>query len=141
MAKIETPTILFLSEVRDDSWPSALAEAFPALQVATRLDDADPASTVAALVWKHPWGSLRTYSNLLVVINLSAGVNHIVGDPVLPTGAPIVRLIDLGLTARMSEYALMHCLYLHGGLPGSKTAQAKRATDILRRRSRRALRA
>lgn len=126
MLKIETPTILFLSELSDDSWPSALAEAFPAFQVATRLEDADPATTVAALVWKHPSGSLRTYSNLRVIINLSAGVDHIVGDPDLPPGVPIARLADPELTARMSEYVLLHCLSLHRGLPELRIAQSER---------------
>lgn len=131
MVKIETPTILFLSDISDGSWPSALVEAFPAFQVATRLEDADPATTMAALVWKHPWGSLRTYSNLRVIINLGAGVDHIVGDPDLPPGVPIARLVDPGLTARMSEYVLMHCLSLHRGLPELRTAQSERRWNFV----------
>jgi len=117
------PTILFLSEVSDKSWPSALAAAFPEHRLVTRLEDADPANTVAGLVWKHPYGSLAAYRNMRVLINLGAGVDHIVGDPDLPAGVPIVRLVDPGLTARMAEYVLMHCLSLHRRMPELMAAQ------------------
>jgi glyoxylate/hydroxypyruvate reductase A len=120
-----TPTILFLSEVSDKNWPSALARAFPEHRVATRLKDADPGNTVAAMVWKHPYGSLSAYRNLRVLINLGAGVDHIVGDPGLPAGVPIVRLVDPGLTASMAEYVLMHCLSLHRRAPELRAAQAE----------------
>ncbi|MDF3856640.1 2-hydroxyacid dehydrogenase [Paracoccus pantotrophus] len=126
-----TPSILFLSDVSDTSWPSALASAFPDHRVVTGLEDADPASTVAGLVWKHPYGSLSAYRNMRILINLGAGVDHIVGDPHLPANVPIVRLVDQGLTARMSEYVLMHCLALHRRDPELRAAQAERRWNFI----------
>src|SRR3954454_19825794 len=101
-SKASTPTILFLSEVSDESWPAALTKTFPGYRVAINLEDADPRDTLAALVWKHPYGSLSEYRNLRILINLGAGVDYILGDPALPAGVPIVRLVDPGLAARMS---------------------------------------
>lgn len=133
MAHPETgkPTILFLSDASDKRWPSALASAFPEHRVVTSLEQADPANTVAALVWKHPYGSLSAYRDMRVLVNLGAGVDHIVGDPDLPAGVPIVRLVDPGLTARMAEYVLMHCLSLHRRLPELRTAQAERRWNFI----------
>lgn len=127
----DTPTILFLSQLSDKSWPSALARAFPEHRIATSLQDADPANTVAALVWKHPYGSLSAYRNLRVLVNFGAGVDHIVGDPDLPPGVPVVRLLDPGLTARMAEYVLMHCLALHRRTPELRSAQAERRWNFI----------
>lgn len=124
------PTILFLSEVSDNSWPAALAEAFPSHRVVTKLDDADPAETVAAIVWNHPYGALAAYRNLDILINLGAGVDHIIGDPDLPAGVPIVRLVDPGMSACMAEYVLTHCLSLHRRLPELREAQAERRWDF-----------
>ncbi|PWE53716.1 glyoxylate/hydroxypyruvate reductase A [Metarhizobium album] len=122
---LQPPTILFLSDTSNRSWPSALAEVFPGYQIATQLESADPANTIAALVWKHPYGALRHFNRLRLIVNLGAGVDHIVGDPDLPAGVPIVRLVDPGLTDRMSEYVLMHCLSLHRKLPEARIAQSE----------------
>jgi glyoxylate/hydroxypyruvate reductase A len=42
---------------------------------------------------------------------------------------PIARLVDPGLTARMSEYVLMHCLSLYRRLPESQRAQQSPCHD------------
>ena len=59
--------------------------------------------------WKHPPGSLAGLPNLDVIFSLGAGVDHLVGDPRLPSAA-IVRVVDPDLTSRMSEYVVLHCL-------------------------------
>jgi glyoxylate/hydroxypyruvate reductase A len=44
-----------------------------------------------------------------VLFSLGAGVDHLIGDPLLPK-VPLVRVVDADLTARMSEYVVLHCL-------------------------------
>ena len=66
-----------------------------------------------ALVWLPPAGMLARYPNLEVILSLGAGVDHIFADPSLPAGVPIVRLVDRELTARMTEYVLLHVLRYH----------------------------
>ncbi len=61
------------------------------------------------LSWRHPPGALNGLPNLKVVFSLGAGVDHLLVDPALPD-APIVRVVDSDLTARMSEWVVMHAL-------------------------------
>ncbi len=69
----------------------------------------DPAEVRYVASWKHPPGSLAALPNLQVLFSLGAGVDHLIGDPLLPK-VPLVRVVDSDLTARMSEYVVLHCL-------------------------------
>ncbi|MGL4496050.1 MAG: 2-hydroxyacid dehydrogenase [Beijerinckiaceae bacterium] len=59
--------------------------------------------------WKHTPHSLTPFKNLTVIFSLGAGVDHLFSDPGLPD-VPLVRVVDPDLTARMSEYVVLHCL-------------------------------
>ena len=59
--------------------------------------------------WKHPAGSLTGLPNLAAIFSLGAGVDFLFADDKLPA-APIARVVDPDLTARMSEYVVLHCL-------------------------------
>ena len=65
-----------------------------------------------ACVWKPPHGVLATFPRLKAVFSLGAGVDHILGDRMLPK-VPIVRIVDSDLTGRMVEYVLLHVLMIH----------------------------
>jgi glyoxylate/hydroxypyruvate reductase A len=73
---------------------------------------ADPNDIVYACVWKPPHGVLATFPHLQAIFSLGAGVDHLLGDPALPP-APVVRIVDPDLTARMVEYVLLHVLMIH----------------------------
>ena len=62
-----------------------------------------------ALSWRHPPGALKDLQNLRVILSLGAGVDHLFADPALPD-KPIARVVDPDLTARMSEWIVMHAL-------------------------------
>lgn len=66
-----------------------------------------------ALVWNPPPGVLRTFPNLKVIFSLGAGVDHLMSDPELPDGVPVVRMIDDELTRGMTEYVALHVLRHH----------------------------
>jgi len=121
----QSGTILFYSEASDPRWPTELQKAFPAFAVRTRPEDTDPTDVVAAIVWKYPAGMLQQFSNLRLIQVLGAGVDHLWSDPYLPKHVPIARLVDPGLTARMTEYVLLHSLALHRRLPELRDAQCK----------------
>jgi glyoxylate/hydroxypyruvate reductase A len=72
-------------------------------------DDYDPTEISYAASWKYPPNALANLPNLRVLFSLGAGVDHLFSDPGLPQ-APIVRVVDPDLTARMSEYVVLHCL-------------------------------
>ncbi len=76
-------------------------------------DIGDPANIHYALVWRPPPGLLTSLPKLRLILSLGAGVDHILRDPQLPRGIPIVRLVDPYLTDAMSEYVALQVLKLH----------------------------
>jgi glyoxylate/hydroxypyruvate reductase A len=75
-------------------------------------DKIDPAAVRYAAVWKPPPGGLKAFPNLAAIFNLGAGVDALMADASLPD-VPIVRVADDDLTARMTEYVVMHVLMHH----------------------------
>ena len=106
--------LLFYSVVdRADAWSAALKEAAPELDVRIWPDVGAPEEIDYALVWQPPPRELARYPNLRLIVSLGAGVDHIFDDPDLPTGVPIVRVVDDMLTESMSEYVVLHVLRYH----------------------------
>lgn len=62
-----------------------------------------------AMVWRSPHGELAKLPNLRLIINMGAGVDHLLTDETLPD-VPLVRFVDPNLTMRMSEYVTLHVL-------------------------------
>jgi glyoxylate/hydroxypyruvate reductase len=72
----------------------------------------DPAEVRYAAVWKPGHGELAAFPNLRVIFNLGAGVDALIADSTLPK-APLVRVAVGDLTARMTEYVVLHVLMHH----------------------------
>jgi glyoxylate/hydroxypyruvate reductase A len=72
----------------------------------------DPAEVHYAAVWKPVPGELAGFPNLRVIFNLGAGVDALMADTSLP-GVPLVRVAVADLTARMTEYVVLHVLMHH----------------------------
>ena len=106
--------LLFKSDIdRGDSWRRALLEFDPGLDLREWPEVGDPADIEYALVWQPPRGELRTYPNLKVIFSIGAGIDHLASDPELPEGVPIVRMVEPGLTAGMTEFVVMSVLFHH----------------------------
>src|SRR5215472_12657722 len=60
-----------------------------------------------ALVWHPEPGLLASLPNLRLIVSLGAGVDHVLRDPDLPPGIPILRLVDPYMTQAMSEYVTL----------------------------------
>jgi glyoxylate/hydroxypyruvate reductase A len=65
-----------------------------------------------AAVWKPVPGELAGFPNLKVIFNLGAGVDALMADRTLPD-VPLVRVAVDDLTARMTEYVVLHVLMHH----------------------------
>ena len=65
-----------------------------------------------AAVWKPAPGELAAFPNLRVIFNLGAGVDALMADASLPN-VPLVRVAVGDLTARMTEYVVLHVLMHH----------------------------
>jgi glyoxylate/hydroxypyruvate reductase len=72
----------------------------------------DPNEIRYAAVWKPHPGELAAFPNLRVIFNLGAGVDALIADATLPK-VPLVRVSVGDLTARMTEYVVLHVLMHH----------------------------
>lgn len=106
--------LLFRSSVDSAArWSAELARLMPGLDIRIWPQIGDPAAIDYALVWRPEPGLLAGLPNLKLILSLGAGVDHILADPQLPRGVPIVRLVDPYLTDAMSEYVVLQVLRLH----------------------------
>src|SRR5205085_12003862 len=94
-------------------WKPQLARLMPELEVRIWPEIGDPAEIDYALVWRPEPGLLASLPNLKLILSLGAGVDHILIDPHLPHGVPIVRPVDPYMTDAMSEYVVLQVLRLH----------------------------
>jgi glyoxylate/hydroxypyruvate reductase A len=85
----------------------------------------DPAEIGYACAWKPPPGLLAQFPHLKAIFSLGAGVDHLIGDPLLPA-VPLVRVVDRDLTARMTEYVVLHVLLHHRRLRLYQAQQRER---------------
>ncbi|MCC7045965.1 MAG: glyoxylate/hydroxypyruvate reductase A [Alphaproteobacteria bacterium] len=115
------PTLLLISS--QQPWPVELNRHMPELTVRRFPDIGDPASIDYALVWMPDPGLLKTLPNLKAIFSIAAGVDHILRDPDLPKGIPIVRMSDPYQAAMMSEYAIMAVRWFHRGMHDLRRAQ------------------
>jgi glyoxylate/hydroxypyruvate reductase A len=85
----------------------------------------DPAEVHYAAVWKPVPGELAAFPNLRVIFNLGAGVDALMADASLP-GVPLVRVAVADLTARMTEYVVLHVLMHHRQEPYLRASQREK---------------
>ena len=92
---------------------------FPLLQKALPQDrffawpDTNGGDIDVALVATHPGGMFTGLARLKLIQSLWMGVENIVGDPELPRGVPVARLIDPGMVAAMGETVIAQVLDWH----------------------------
>lgn len=98
---------------RGDAWAKALAANYPEMKTFIWPYDGDPGEIDYALVWQPPKGELKRYRNLKAIFSVGAGIDHLASDPDLPQGIPVVRMVEPGLTAGMSEYVVLAVLSHH----------------------------
>jgi glyoxylate/hydroxypyruvate reductase A len=94
-------------------WRPHLAAGLPGQDIRIWPEIGDKAAIDYALVWLPEPGMLASLPNLKLIVSLGAGVDHILRDPELPPGVPILRLVDPHMTLAMSEYIVLQVLRLH----------------------------
>ncbi len=105
------------------SWNDVFSEAMPEMPVRDWADPGDMADIEYAFVWAPEPGALRKFPNLKCIFSIGAGVDHLLQDPDLPDGVPIVRMVEPELTQGMSEYVTMHVLRYHREVPALEQQQ------------------
>ncbi len=94
-------------------WRPLLGRLMPEHEIRFWPDIGERASIEYALVWQPEPGLLASLPNLRLIVGLGAGIDHLLRDPSLPKGVPIVRLVDPHMTDAMSEYVALSVLRLH----------------------------
>lgn len=92
-----------------ESWRGRFRRHLPDMVIVALGEPFDRRLVRFAATWKHPEGSLAGLPMLEAIFSLGAGVDHLVTDKRLPD-VPVARVVDPDLTARMSEYIVLHCL-------------------------------
>jgi glyoxylate/hydroxypyruvate reductase A len=92
------------------TWRARFQRCLPDMEIVAPGEPFDRRSVRFAATWKHPSGALAGLPALEAIFSLGAGVDHVFADPRLPDGVPIARVVDTDLTARMSEYVVLHAL-------------------------------
>lgn len=125
-------SLLFYSEPDDwVPWVEALGEHLPELEVRVWPEIGNPDDIEFALVWQPPRGLLAGLPHLQAILSLGAGVEHILADPDIPRHVPLVRLVDSGLTAGMTEFVVMRVLHYHRRMPEYEAQRRDRVWHLL----------
>lgn len=107
-------TILFRSTPAATArWRPLLAGLMPEHEFRYWPEIGDRAEIDYAMVWNPEPGLLASLPNLKLIVGLGAGVDHILRDPSVPRGVPILRLVDPYMTDAMSEFVALSVLRLH----------------------------
>ena len=118
--------IIRVGESRAEWWRAHLQDLLPEIECRLWDDPGDPAEIEYAVVWRPPAGGLKRFANLRCIVSIGAGIDHVLADPELPGGVPIIRTTGHDLTQRMREYVCLHVLRLHRRLPEIEAAQRTR---------------
>lgn len=118
--------IIRIGSQRAQWWKDTLQSLIPDLDCRLWDEPGDDADIDYAVVWRPPPGGLARFANLKCIVSVGAGVDHVLSDPDLPAGIPIIRTIGGDLRQRMREYVMLHVLRPHRALPEIEAARAAR---------------
>lgn len=118
--------ILHIPGKRAPWWLEHMRELLPEMEVRPWAEPGNAEEVEYAIVWKPPAGGLRRFPNLKCILSIGAGIDHVLADPELPQGVPIIRTTGPDLTERMREYVVLHVLRLHRRLPEIEAARPRR---------------
>jgi len=125
-----TTDILFIWDGGDtDRWSKALAQELGDVRFHIYPEVADKAAIDYALVWMPPVGEMKTYPNIRGIFSIGAGASHILRDPDLPQGVPVVRLVDEVSVQDMWLYACYWVLHYHRHFDMYRAHQSEQIWD------------
>ena len=120
--------ILFHSDRHDaDQWRAAIHQVVPDIPFRCWPEGiGDPGDITFSLIRRPPPGELARYPNLKAIFSYGAGVDHLLDDPDLPVGVPIVRLIDPTLTQGVVQFIIHQVIHFHRALHCYPSLQSQR---------------
>lgn len=121
-----TVAVYLPAEEKIQWWVDMLQGLLPSWDIASIDSIDDPTKVKQAVVWRPRPGDLAKFRNLEVIVSIGAGIDHVLADPELPKGVPIIRTVGDDLTQRMREYVALHVLRHHRDMPRQLQAQAEK---------------
>ena len=116
------------------AWMPVFSSDYPG-ERALWLDDSIGSDDLADVQWAIMWAPdndiLSRIPNVKAIFSLGAGVDHILKPGVDLPPVPVVRYVGADLTARMSEWVVMHCLLHLRQHVAYSALQAKRTWRML----------
>lgn len=106
-------------------WHERFAAEMPGLDVRIWPETGNRDEIEVVACSRLPAGELGKFPKLKLIVALTAGTEHLLGDPALPPAIPIVRVGDPNGDAMMDEAALLHVLRHHRNLPECLLAQQR----------------
>ena len=98
-----------------EPWTDGLRAEMPGEDIRLWPDAGDPAAVEFAVTWRHPAGLFQQFPNLKGIFSIGAGVDHILCDPDLPPGVPVIRLVDPVLDGDMTLHVVHRVIHYHRG--------------------------
>lgn len=128
-----TPPILLVKSGGPASlpeWQAAFAALRPELEIHWWDDETVEKDRVRyVLVWEPEAGRIAQYPNLQAIFSSAAGVDHILRDPGLPPGVPIIRMGAEETTQTVSEFIVFAAIGILRDLPRITAAQRDATWD------------
>lgn len=122
-----TVIALHLPDMIPQWWLDTLAEGLPECILKRWPKEIGDKSEVDYVITLKPEpNSLSDYPSLKAIFATSAGVDHFIEDNTLPVSIPLCRLTNPELSARMSEYVLLHVLRFHRHLAEYQNLQSEK---------------
>ena len=99
--------IVLISSSQDiAAWRESFANLLPDVELRQWPDIGDTNEIDMAITWKAPEGALKTMPNLRLICSLGQGVDHLFRYGDLPSGVPVVRLVDDSMRRQMTAYVI-----------------------------------
>lgn len=105
--------VIYVGHANEQWWQQHLQSLLPDIECRLWSEAGDPEEILYAVVWRPPAGGLKRFANLRCIVSVGAGIDHVLADPELPPGIPIIRTTGDELTQRMREYVCLHVLRQH----------------------------
>ena len=114
-----------------DVYRAALKAHMPDLVVHAEGESYNADAIAYALVWKPTHGLMASLPNLEAIFSMGAGIDHVLADPDLPPGPPIVRLMHDKTREQMRDYALHAVLHYYRLMDVAAAQQAEKKWAFL----------
>lgn len=128
--------LLFKADIdRGGAWAAAFNKQVPDQELRLWPEVGDKSEIEFAVVWQPPAGFLASLPNLKGIFSIGAGIDHLLADPKLPRDVPVIRMVEPGLTAGMTQFVVMACLMIHRSMIDYRNQQLARHWEEISQRS------